>query len=195
MVLSTETFNQSIRTEYSEAVNARYTFQPLWVSCVTYCIRLHTLLHLLACCCTEFARNWSNVQQLPTFLLFLDHRSVAQQCYIRLHSPSNVVGSTHAQYICPSWRKQRINMLKTRWQPNFDNQALFYSGFRDECINVREYELREPMFHTWPSTNDNFFQSHFSTGSRGHLLIECMPIGPSRITSCSARFLLTGLTF
>ena len=32
MVLSTETFNQSVRTEYSEAVKARYTFQPLWVS-------------------------------------------------------------------------------------------------------------------------------------------------------------------
>ena len=32
MVLSTETFNQTVRTEYSEAVNARYTFQPLWVS-------------------------------------------------------------------------------------------------------------------------------------------------------------------
>ena len=32
MVLSTETFNQSVRTEYSEAVNARYTFQPSWVS-------------------------------------------------------------------------------------------------------------------------------------------------------------------
>ena len=31
-VLSTETFNQSVCTEYSEAVNARYTFQPLWVS-------------------------------------------------------------------------------------------------------------------------------------------------------------------
>ena len=29
MVLSTETFNQSVCTEYSEAVNARYTFQPL----------------------------------------------------------------------------------------------------------------------------------------------------------------------
>ena len=36
MVLSTETFNQSVRTEYSEAVNARYTFQPLWVSAYTY---------------------------------------------------------------------------------------------------------------------------------------------------------------
>ena len=32
MVLSTETFSQSVRTEYSEAVTARYTFQPLWVS-------------------------------------------------------------------------------------------------------------------------------------------------------------------
>ena len=32
MVLSTEIFNQSVRTEYSEAVNARYTFQLLWVS-------------------------------------------------------------------------------------------------------------------------------------------------------------------
>ena len=35
MVLSTETFNQSVRTKYSEAVNARYTFQPLWVSDLT----------------------------------------------------------------------------------------------------------------------------------------------------------------
>ena len=32
MVLSTETFNQSVRTEYWEAVNARYTFQPSLVS-------------------------------------------------------------------------------------------------------------------------------------------------------------------
>ena len=38
MVLRTETFNQSVRTEYSEAVNARYTFQPLWVSDITSCI-------------------------------------------------------------------------------------------------------------------------------------------------------------
>ena len=28
MILSTETLTQSVRTEYSEAVNARYTFQP-----------------------------------------------------------------------------------------------------------------------------------------------------------------------
>ena len=37
-------------------------------------------------------------QQLPTFLLFRDRRSVAQQCSIRLHSSSNVVGAAHAHY-------------------------------------------------------------------------------------------------
>ena len=37
-------------------------------------------------------------QQLPTFLLFRDRRSVAQHCWIRLHSSSNIVGATHAHY-------------------------------------------------------------------------------------------------
>ena len=37
-------------------------------------------------------------QQLPTFLLFRDRWSVAQQCWIRLLSSSNIVGATHAHY-------------------------------------------------------------------------------------------------
>ena len=37
-------------------------------------------------------------QQLPTFLLSRDRRSVAQQCWIRLRSSSNIVGATHAHY-------------------------------------------------------------------------------------------------
>ena len=37
-------------------------------------------------------------QQLPTFLSFRDRRSVAQQCWIRLHSSSNIVGAMHAHY-------------------------------------------------------------------------------------------------
>ena len=37
-------------------------------------------------------------QQLPTFLLFCDRRSVAQQCWIRFHGSSNIVGATHADY-------------------------------------------------------------------------------------------------
>ena len=38
-------------------------------------------------------------QQLPTFLLFRDRRSIAQQCWIRLDSSSNIVGATHAHYV------------------------------------------------------------------------------------------------
>ena len=55
MVLSNETFNQSVRTEYSEAVNARYTFQPLWVSdCILlYCTVLYcTVLYCTVLYCT-----------------------------------------------------------------------------------------------------------------------------------------------
>ena len=37
-------------------------------------------------------------QQLPTFFLFRDRRSVAQQCWIRLHSSSSIVRATHAHY-------------------------------------------------------------------------------------------------
>ena len=59
----------------------------------------------LACCwmllhvvpqSLEPAKHFS--QQLPTFLLFRDRRSVAQQCWISLHSSSNIVGAAHAHY-------------------------------------------------------------------------------------------------
>ena len=54
MVLSTETLNQSVRTEYLEAVNACYTFQPLWVSdCILQVFPPHTkpLKWGLTSCC------------------------------------------------------------------------------------------------------------------------------------------------
>ena len=37
-------------------------------------------------------------QQLSTFLLFCDRRSIAQQCWICLHSSSNIVGAMRAHY-------------------------------------------------------------------------------------------------
>ena len=37
-------------------------------------------------------------QQLPTFLLLRDRRSIAQRCWFRLHSSSNIVGATYAHY-------------------------------------------------------------------------------------------------
>ena len=44
-------------------------------------------------------------QQLPTFLLFRDRRSVAQQCWKRLHSSSTSVGVTHAHY---TWSPYKV---------------------------------------------------------------------------------------
>ena len=55
---------------------------------VTCCVRLHTLLHVVAKSLKP-VKLFS--QQLPTFLLFRDRRSVAQQCWIRLHTSSSVV--------------------------------------------------------------------------------------------------------
>ena len=66
---------------------------------------LRPFAHPVACCwmlLPVVAQSLKPVklfgQQLPTFLLFRDRRSVAQQCWILLHSSSNIVGSTHADY-------------------------------------------------------------------------------------------------
>ena len=66
---------------------------------------LRPFAHPVACCwmlLRVVAQSLKPVklfsQQLPTFLLFRDRRSVVQQCWIRLHSSSNIVGATHAHY-------------------------------------------------------------------------------------------------
>ena len=66
---------------------------------------LRPFAHPVACCwmlLRVVAQSLKPVklfsQQLPTFLLFRDRRSVAQQCWIRLQSSSNIVGATHARY-------------------------------------------------------------------------------------------------
>ena len=66
---------------------------------------LRPFAHPVACCwmlLRVVAQSLKPVklfsQQLPTFLLFRDRRSVAQQCWIRLHSSSNICRATHAHY-------------------------------------------------------------------------------------------------
>ena len=69
------------------------------------CYMLRPFAHPVACCwmlLRVVAQSLKSVklfsQQLPTFLLFRDRRSVAQQCWIRLHRSSNIFGATHAHY-------------------------------------------------------------------------------------------------
>ena len=66
---------------------------------------LNLIAHPLACCgmlLGVVAKSLKTVillsQQLPTFLLFRDHRGVAQQCWVRLYSFSNIAGAMHEYY-------------------------------------------------------------------------------------------------
>ena len=54
---------------------------------VTWCVRLHILLHVVTCCCIILGvvaqslkpvKRWSKQLLLPTFHLLRDHRGVAQ---------------------------------------------------------------------------------------------------------------------
>ena len=69
------------------------------------CYMLHPFAHPVSCCwmlLRVVAQSLKPVklfsQQLLTFLLFRDRRSLAQQCWIHLHSSSNIVRTTHAHY-------------------------------------------------------------------------------------------------
>ena len=71
---------------------------------VTCPVRLHTLLHVVGKCCTKFEPVRLLSQHLSTFLLFHDRRSVAQQCWIRLHSSSL---TAHPKLLVPRTRITR----------------------------------------------------------------------------------------
>ena len=67
------------------------------------CYMLRPFAHPVACCwmlLRVVAQSLKPVklfsQQLPTFLLFRDRQSVAQQCWIRLHNSSNIVEAARA---------------------------------------------------------------------------------------------------
>ena len=74
------------------------------VSPTLHCWMLHVASVCTPCCMllVVVAQTLKPVklldQQLPTFLLFRDGESVAQQCWIRLHSSSNIVRAKHAHY-------------------------------------------------------------------------------------------------
>ena len=69
---------------------------------VTCCVRLHTLLHVVGCCCVLLRKVWNrpnfSANNSQHFFCSRDRQNVAQQCWIRLHGSSNIVGATHAHY-------------------------------------------------------------------------------------------------
>ena len=63
---------------------------------------LRPFAYPVACCWMLLRKVWNRGQTFqpttPNILLFRDRRSVVQQCWIRLHSSSNITGATHAHY-------------------------------------------------------------------------------------------------
>ena len=65
---------------------------------VSVCTPCCVLLDVVASCCAKFGSGQTFQSTTPTFLLVRDRRSIAQQCWFRLHSSSNIVGATYAHY-------------------------------------------------------------------------------------------------
>ena len=78
--------------------------QHCWPTTPQHCWMLHVASVCTPCCVLSgvVVQSLKPVkllsQQLPTFLLFRDRRSVAQQCWIRLHRSSNIFAAKHAHY-------------------------------------------------------------------------------------------------
>ena len=95
---------------------------------------LRPFAHPIACCWMLLgfvAQSLKPVklftQQLPTFLLFRDRRSVAQQCWIRLHSSPNIVGG-HA-------RSLRM-VYKDLWVASFPRCTVGPNNVGSCCIRL-----------------------------------------------------------
>ena len=64
---------------------------------------------------------------------------------------------------------------------------LFYSELKRHClctvptchICTRDHDLREPIPHTWVSSNDNLFQSNFSAWSSREAILGTTPDWPT----------------
>ena len=82
--------------------------QHCWMLHVaSVCTPCCMLLDVVACYCAKFETGQTiSANKSQHFFLFCDRRSVAQQCWIRLHGSSNIVGDTHAHY---AW------ITKTYW--------------------------------------------------------------------------------
>ena len=123
--------------------------QHCWAQLVaSVCTPCCVLLRVVACCCDLLeVVGWGlklvklQSQQVPTFLLFRGHRSVVQQCCVRLHSTSNNVAPVHAHYmprIHTNTCEQEIKMASE--MENVPESFVFSSKDPTCCDLLRAFE-------------------------------------------------------
>ena len=106
---------------------------------VTCCVRLHTLLHVVGCCCVLLRKVWNRSNfsannSFPTFLLFRYRRSVTQQCWIRLHSSPNIVGAAHAHY---AWFTKTYGLYPSHDAPQVPTLLGIVASVAHYCQHAR----------------------------------------------------------
>ena len=147
-------------------------------------------------------------QQLPTFLLFCDRWSVAQQCWIRLHSSSNIVGATHAHYawftktygLYPSHDALQVGTLWERrvvqwWEHSLPTNvarvwilaSMPYVGWVCcwFCPLLREVFLQVLRFS--PLLKNQHFQIPIRSGTHGHVSTSSYELLSSPWVNCCVR--------
>ena len=92
------------------------------------------LMQVVGSCCAKVETGQTLSQQLPTFLLFSDRRRVAQQCWIQLHSSSNIVGAREVLYTRSPWSSLSfmdcvLPTMQCRSQHCWKLLHLFLAGF------------------------------------------------------------------
>ena len=144
------------------------------------CYMLHPFAHPVACCWMLIvAQSLKPVklfsQQLPTFLLFCDRRSVAQQCWIHLHSSFNIVEATHAPY---AWIAKRLMgcILPTMHGSSQTFWELLHP-FAHHCQHARSLRTGRNNLKTWQEQ-----QEHNSKGDIGYLENICGAEQPETCT-------------
>ena len=84
---------------------------------VTSCVRLHTLLHVVVqnFFCSVIAKG-------------------EQQCWIRLHSSSNIVGTTHAHY---AWFTKTYGLYHSTMHCRYQHCWELLHSYADHCQHAR----------------------------------------------------------
>ena len=102
---------------------------------VTCCVCLHTLLHVVGCCCVLLHKvcirsNFSANNFQHFFCSVITDRSVAQQCWIRLHSSSNIVGATNVHY---AWFTKTLGCILPTMHCRSQHCRELLHPFADHC--------------------------------------------------------------
>ena len=92
-------FNWDLGCVQTDATLLTKDSQHCWMLHVaSVCTPCCMLLDVVSCCCAKFETGQTFQPTTPNSSFVRDRRRVAQQCWIRLHSSSNIVGATHAHY-------------------------------------------------------------------------------------------------